>query len=175
MKVIEMIEVDLIMFGVWFVMIYDCVLKVLFGGCSCNVILCKLYFFYVVSVSGFFVIDVEGVEWVDFVNNMILQIYGYVDFWIMVVVMVQIGKGIVFVFGIEIEVDYVEYLVLCVLSFEKLCFVNFGIEVIMVCLKVVCVFMGCVKIVKVEGVYYGFYDYVEVSQMVIFVNWGEID
>lgn len=175
MKAIEMTEADSITSGARSATIYDRALKVLPGGCSRNAILRKPHPFYAASASGFLVTDVEGVERVDFANNMTSQIHGHADPRITAAVTAQIGKGTAFAFGTEIEVDYAEHLVSRAPSFEKLRFVNSGTEAIMACLKAARAFTGRAKIAKVEGAYHGLYDYAEVSQTATPANWGEID
>lgn len=155
--------------------IYDRAVKVLPGGCSRNAILRKPHPFYAVRASGFTVIDVDGVERIDFANNMTSQIHGHADPRITAAVADQIGKGTAFSFGTEIEVDYAEHLISRSASFEKIRFLNSGTEAIMACLKAARAFTGRPKIAKVEGAYHGLYDYAEVSQTAKPGNWGTVD
>ena len=57
--------------------IYDRAVEVITGGVSRNTIFRKPHPFYVASASGSFIKDVEGVDRLDFANNMASLIHGH--------------------------------------------------------------------------------------------------
>lgn len=155
--------------------LYDRGLKVMPGGCSRNTILRKPHPLYVEKGEGCYVTDVEGVERVDFANNMCSLVHGHAHPAITEAVTAQLAKGTAFTIGTEAEVLYAEHLVSRSESFQKMRFVNSGTEAVMSCLKAARAFTGRSKIAKAEGAYHGLYDYAEVSQTSKPGNWGEAD
>jgi glutamate-1-semialdehyde 2,1-aminomutase len=121
------------------------------------------------------VTDVEGVERIDFANNMTSQIHGHAHPLITEAVSRQLSRGTAFSFGTEIEIEYAEQLVERSRGFERIRFVNSGTEAVMACLKAARAFTGRAKIAKVEGAYHGLYDYAEISQTANPSNWGSSD
>lgn len=155
--------------------LYDRGLKVMPGGCSRNTILRKPHPLYVEKGEGCYVTDIEGVERVDFANNMCSLIHGHAHPAITEAVAAQLAKGTAFTIGTEAEILYAEHLVSRSDSFEKMRFVNSGTEAVMSCLKAARAFTGRSKIAKAEGAYHGLYDYAEVSQTSKPGNWGDAD
>jgi glutamate-1-semialdehyde 2,1-aminomutase len=121
------------------------------------------------------VTDIEGVEHIDFANNMASLIHGHSHPAIIGAVKEQLDRGTAFTVGTEIEIRYAEHLSGRNPSFEKLRFVNSGTEAVMASLKAARAFTGRTKIAKVEGAYHGLYDYAEVSQTANPSNWGSDD
>lgn len=155
--------------------LYSRGLKVMPGGCSRNTILRKPHPLYVEKGEGCYVTDIEGVERVDFANNMCSLIHGHAHPAITEAVTAQLSKGTAFTIGTEAEILYAEHLVSRSDSFEKTRFVNSGTEAVMSCLKAARAFTGKTKIAKAEGAYHGLYDYAEVSQTSKPGNWGDAD
>lgn len=150
-------------------------LKVMPGGCSRNTILRKPHPLYVEKGEGCYVTDIEGVERVDFANNMCSLVHGHAHPAITEAVAAQLSKGTAFTIGTEAEILYAEHLISRSESFEKMRFVNSGTEAVMSCLKAARAFTGKSKIAKAEGAYHGLYDYAEVSQTSKPGNWGDAD
>ncbi len=153
--------------------LYARALEVLPGGVSRNTVLREPHPIYVAEGSGCRVLDVEGVERIDFANNMASLIHGHAHPAVVEAVTEQIRKGTAFTLATEVEVRYAEHLVGRSDSFEKIRFVNSGTEAVMAALKASRAFTGRHKIAKVEGAYHGLYDYAEVSQTSRPSNWGE--
>lgn len=145
------------------------------GGCSRNTILRKPHPIYVKHAKGCVVTDIEGVERIDFANNVASLIHGHAHHAITKAVSEQLHKGSAFTVGTEIEIIYAEQMIERCASFEKIRFVNSGTEAVMSCIKVARAFTDKPKIAKVEGSYHGLYDYAEVSQTAKPENWGDID
>ena len=153
--------------------LYERAQKTLPGGVSRNTVLRKPHPLYAQSASGCRVVDIEGVEHIDFANNMASLIHGHCHPKVIAAVTEQLGKGTAFTLATEVEVDYAEALCRRSPSFEQVRFVNSGTEAIMATVKASRAFTGRPKIAKVEGAYHGQYDYAEVSQTAAPSNWGD--
>ncbi|VAW00551.1 Hypothetical, similar to Glutamate-1-semialdehyde aminotransferase, partial [hydrothermal vent metagenome] len=152
--------------------LYERALRVLPGGVSRNTVLRKPHPLYVDHGSGFRVTDIEGVERIDFANNMASLIHGHAHRAIIEAVTEQMSKGTAFTLATEVEIRYAEHLTQRNDGFEKIRFVNSGTEAVMASVKASRAFTGRSKIAKVEGAYHGVYDYAEVSQTSNPANWG---
>ncbi len=155
--------------------LYQRALKVLPGGVSRNTVLRTPHPVYAASGTGCRVTDIEGVERIDFANNMASLIHGHAPEQIVEAVTDQLKRGSAFALATEIEVRFAEHLCSRSATFEKLRFVNSGTEAVMGALKAARAFTGRSKIVKVEGAYHGTYDYAEVSQTTNPAKWGSDD
>jgi glutamate-1-semialdehyde 2,1-aminomutase len=155
--------------------LYRRALKILPGGVSRNTVLRKPHPAYVAHASGCRVVDIEGVERIDFANNMASLIHGHADPEIVAAVTEQLQRGTAFTMATEVEVDFAEHLCGRCPSLEQLRFVNSGTEAVMGMLKAARAFTGRPKIAKVEGAYHGVYDFAEVSQTANPTNWGHAD
>ena len=155
--------------------IYDRASKVLTGGVSRNTIFREPHPYYVAKAKGSYVTDVEGVERIDFANNMASLIHGHSHPDIIDAVTKQMKNGTAFTMGTEAEVRFAELLNERSSNFEKIRFVNSGTEAVMTMIKTSRVFTKKSKVAKAEGAYHGTYDYAEVSQTSNPSNWGNID
>lgn len=153
-------------------LLYERAMKILPGGVSRNTVLRKPHPLYADHASGCRVTDIEGVERIDFANNMASLIHGHAHPAIVEAVAEQLSRGSAFTLATEIEVRYAEHIVGRSDSFEKIRFVNSGTEAVMGMLKAARAFTGRYKIAKVEGAYHGLYDYAEISQTATPSNWG---
>ena len=145
------------------------------GGVSRNTVLRKPHPLYADHGSGCRVTDIEGVERIDFANNMASLIHGHAHPAVVAAVSEQLAKGTAFMMGTEVEIRYAEHLLGRNAGFEKLRFVNSGTEAVMAAVKASRAYTGRAKIAKVEGAYHGLYDYAEVSQASRPQNWGTVD
>ncbi len=153
--------------------LYARALKVLPGGVSRNTVLRDPHPIYADFARSCRVTDLEGVERIDFANNMASLIHGHACPEIMEAVTAQLARGTAFTLATEIEVRFAEHLCARSPSFEKLRFVNSGTEAIMVALKAARAYTNRTKIAKIEGAYHGVYDYAEVSQAPDPSTWGD--
>ena len=156
-------------------LLYARALEVLPGGVSRNTVLRKPHPLYADHATGARVTDIEGVERIDFANNMTSLIHGHAHPAVIAAVSEQLQKGTAFSEATEIEVRYAEHLLSRNPAFEKLRFVNSGTEAVMGAVKASRAFTGRPKIAKVEGAYHGQYDYAEVSQNPNPGNWGAVE
>lgn len=147
--------------------------KVLPGGVSRNTLLRGAHPLYVDHGQGCRVVDVDGVERIDFANNMASLIHGHAHPRITEAVGAQLRRGTAFTMATEAEVLYAEHLCGRAPGFDKLRFVNSGTEAVMAGLKAARAYTGRPKIAKVEGSYHGAYDFAEVSQGASPENWGQ--
>ena len=153
--------------------LYERARKVMPGGCSRNTILRKPHPLYVENGAGCYVTDVEGVQRIDFANNVASLIHGHAYPPVVEAVSAQLHKGTAFTLATEVEIEFAEHMCSRNAGFENIRFVNSGTEAVMGCLKAARAFTGRPKIAKVEGAYHGLYDYAEVSQTANPSNWGD--
>ncbi|MCP3981762.1 MAG: aspartate aminotransferase family protein [bacterium] len=149
--------------------------KTLPGGVSRNTLLRKPHPSYVAHAAGCRVTDVEGVERIDFANNMASLIHGHAYPPVVEAVTEQLKHGTAFTLATEVEVEFAEYLCSRSEDFERLRFVNSGTEAVMGMIKASRAHTGRPMIAKVEGAYHGLYDFAEVSQTANPSNWGHAD
>lgn len=155
--------------------IYKTACEVLPGGISRNTVFRKPHPDYVSKASGCHITDIEGIERIDFANNMASLIHGHANPDIINAVFEQMKNGTAYTMASEIEVEYAKYLCHRVDSFDKIRFVNSGTEAVMAMIKAARAFTGRAKIAKAEGAYHGTYDFAEVSQTANPANWGDLD
>jgi len=155
--------------------LYRRALESLPGGVSRNAVLRKPHPLYVERGFGSRVVDVDGVEIVDFANNMASMIHGHAHPAIVDAVSAQLSRGTSFNLATEVEIRFAEHMRSRNESFERIRFVNSGTEAVMVALKVARAHTGRPMVAKVEGAYHGIYDYAEVSQTAGPGTWGDLD
>lgn len=155
--------------------IYSQAVNVLPGGVSRNTIFRKPYPTYADKASGCYVTDIDGIERIDFANNMASLIHGHAHPAIVNAVIEQLQKGTAYTMGTEAEVLLAQHLCDRVPNFDRIRFVNSGTEAVMGMIKAARAFTGRPKIAKAEGAYHGTYDFAEVSQYANPTNWGNIE
>ncbi len=155
--------------------LYQQAKNVIPGGVSRNTVFHKPFPHYVNKASGCYVTDIDGVERIDFANNMASLIHGHTFPPIVEGVTEQIRRGTAFTIATEPELEFAQLLCNRAPSFEKIRFVNSGTEAVMAMIKASRAFTGKEKIAKAEGAYHGTYDFAEVSQKAKPENWGDID
>ncbi len=155
--------------------LFDRASRVLPGGVSRNTLLRGTHPVYVKEARGVTITDVDGVERLDFSNNMSSLIHGHAHPAIVAAVTEQLARGSAYTLATEVEISFAEHLCGRSPNFDKIRFVNSGTEAVMTGVKAARAFTGRAKIAKVEGAYHGAYDYVEVSQGSQPANWGAGD
>lgn len=133
------------------------------------------YPIYALSGAGCYLTDVEGVERVDFLNNMTSLIHGHANPAIKQALIKQIERGTAFSEPTEPEIGLARLMIERVPSLEKIRFANSGTEAVMMAIKLARAFTGRSKLAKFEGFYHGYYDYVQVSYSSTAANWGRAD
>lgn len=118
---------------------------------------------YVARAEGCRVIDVDGAERIDFLNNYTVQFSGHSHPDIVAAVQRQAARGMCFTMPSELDIELAEMTIGRAESFEHLRFANTGTEAVMHAIKGARAYTGRPKIAKCEGVYHGAYDFAEVS------------
>ncbi|MEA2096611.1 MAG: aspartate aminotransferase family protein [Candidatus Cloacimonadota bacterium] len=155
--------------------IYKQACNILPGGVSRNTIFRKPHPYYVAKASGCYVNDIDGIQRIDFANNMASLIHGHANPQIVNAVTEQLQKGTAYTMATEAEVKFAQLLCDRVPGFDKIRFVNSGTEAVMAMIKASRAYTGKAKIAKAEGAYHGTYDFAEISQTANPSNWGDIN
>ncbi|MCP4551414.1 MAG: aspartate aminotransferase family protein [Bacteroidetes bacterium] len=154
--------------------IYRQACDVIPGGVSRNTVYRRPNPDYVANASGCYVTDIEGVQRIDFANNMAALIHGHAHPAIVDAVTEQLKKGTAYTLASEVEVRFAQLLNERAPGFEKIRFVNSGTEAVMAMIKASRAYTNRPKIAKAEGAYHGTYDFAEISQTANPTNWGDI-
>jgi glutamate-1-semialdehyde 2,1-aminomutase len=118
---------------------------------------------YVRSGHGCRIVDVDGVERLDFNGNFTSMINGHAHPVIREAAMRQIDLGTSFPFPCEREIDLAELLCTRVATIDRIRFMTSGTEAVMMAIKAARAHTGRPKIAKCEGAFHGGYDCAEVS------------
>ena len=145
------------------------------GGVSRNTVFHKPYPAYAAKAKGCYVTDIDGVERIDFANNMASLIHGHAHPAILEAVTTQMQRGTAYTLATEVEYEFAKHLTSRAKSLERIRFVNSGTEAVMAMIKAARAFTGKPMIAKAEGAYHGTYDFAEVSQYAGPPEWGGID
>jgi len=152
--------------------LYDRALEVLPGGITRTLPWQAPFPVYAARGEGAYVIDVDGTRRLDMLNNFASLIHGHAHPAVVEAVTKQVANGTAFTLPTESEVALAEIICERIESAEWVRFCNSGSEAVMSALKAARAYTGRSKIVKVEGVYHGSYDYAEVSLDPSPENWG---
>jgi glutamate-1-semialdehyde 2,1-aminomutase len=143
------------------------------GGNSRLTVYTPPYPFYARSGQGCVVVDEDGEERIDFINNLTSLILGHANPGVVQAVTEQVKIGSSFAWPTEKEVRLAEILTERVPSIDQVRFTNSGSEAVMAAVKAARAYTGRRKIAKFEGCYHGAYDYVEVSLDADFESAGD--
>jgi glutamate-1-semialdehyde 2,1-aminomutase len=146
--------------------------KVMPGGNTRLAVYQTPYPIFVERASGSRVVDVDGHERVDFINNQSVLVHGHLFAPAMDAVRRQLQKGTCFSGPSEADLVLAEHLVGRSPAFEKVRFTNSGSEAVMMAVKAARAFTNRLRIAKCEGAYHGTYDFVEASRASTPANWG---
>ncbi|MBV8600342.1 MAG: aspartate aminotransferase family protein [Candidatus Eremiobacteraeota bacterium] len=149
--------------------------RVLPGGNTRHTVAFDPYPLYAASGAGCKVVDVDGVERTDFINNYSSMIHGHSHPKIVEAVRRQAAEMMAVGLPTESEILLAELLVERLPSVEQVRFCNSGTEAVMFAVRAARAFTGKPKLAKVEGAYHGAYDYVQASLDPTPANWGERD
>jgi glutamate-1-semialdehyde 2,1-aminomutase len=130
---------------------------------------------YAVRGHGCRLIDADGVERLDFLNNMTSLIHGHAHPAVVAAIIEQAERGTAFSEPVESEIALAKLMVERVESVERIRFSNSGSEAVMLAVKLARDFTGRSKIAKFEGHYHGYYDYVQLSVRNTPAEWGPAD
>jgi glutamate-1-semialdehyde 2,1-aminomutase len=127
------------------------------GGNSRTTVFTAPHPAYAAAGRGARVVDVEGQERLDFVNNYTSLIHGHAHPRILEAVTRQLGLGTAMSFPTECEVRLAEVLVERVDSLEQVRFTNSGTEAVMMAVQAARAFTGRKRVARFEGCYHGAY------------------
>jgi glutamate-1-semialdehyde 2,1-aminomutase len=133
------------------------------------------YPIYARRAQGYTLVDADGRERLDFLNNMTSLIHGHADPAIKAAIVAQLDLGTAFSEPSEPEVHLARLLVERVDSLEQIRFANSGTEAVMMAIKAARAYTGRDRIAKFEGAYHGYYDDVQVSFNSRSDDWGPDD
>ena len=133
------------------------------GGDSRNSIFWEPYPVFIESGSGCHVVDVDGVDRLDFINTMTSLILGHSPRPVVDVVARQLEKGVVYNAPNRHQVALARLLCERVPSFDLVRFTNSGTEATLNTIRAARAFTGRNRIAKAEGGYHGTHDVVTVS------------
>jgi glutamate-1-semialdehyde 2,1-aminomutase len=114
---------------------------------------------YVTCGSGQVIVDAEGEERLDFLNNYTSLIHGHADTDVVAAVRRQLEAGSSFGLPTPVEVELAETIVERIPSVEQVRFTNSGTEAVMMAIQAARAYTNRPKIVRFEGAYHGSYDF----------------
>ncbi len=153
--------------------LYERGLRVMPGGNSRHTVVMNPYPVYAATGNGCRVIDVEGEERIDFVNNYTSLILGHSDPQVTEAVTTVIRRGTAFSLPTETDIRLAELLIERIPAIEQIRFCNSGSEAVLLALRAARAFTERGKIAKFEGCYHGIYDYAQASDSSRPHNWGD--
>jgi glutamate-1-semialdehyde 2,1-aminomutase len=115
--------------------LYERAVAVLPGGVSRNTLFYDGPVLYASHGKGCRVVDVDGIERIDFANNVAAHIHGHAFKPIVRAVSEQLQRGTGFTMATEAEVQFAEHLCGRSAAFDKIRFVNSGTEAVMAGIK----------------------------------------
>lgn len=118
---------------------------------------------YVASGRGCRLIDVEGVERIDFHNNYTALILGHANPKVNQAITAQLQLGACFAMPTQAEIELAEIICDRVPSIEHIRFANSGTEAVLFAIRAARAYTGKTDIAKFEGAFHGAYDYVDIS------------
>ena len=133
------------------------------GGDSRNSIFWNPYPVFIESGSGCHVVDVDGVDRLDFINTMTSLILGHSPRSVVHAVTSQLEKGVVYNAPNRHQITLAKLLCDRVPSFDLVRFTNSGTEATLNTIRAARAFTGKNRIAKAEGGYHGTHDVVTVS------------
>lgn len=142
------------------------------GGNSRHTVYFPPHPIYVDRAFGSRIVDVDGVDRLDCVNNYSSLIHGHRHPAVIEAIHAQAERLVAVGAPTETEIALAEHLVQRVPAVEHVRFTNSGTEAVMMAVKAARAFTGRPKIAKFEGCYHGTYDPVEISQAPDPLAWG---
>ncbi|BCW90732.1 Glutamate-1-semialdehyde 2,1-aminomutase [Alphaproteobacteria bacterium SO-S41] len=155
--------------------LFERAVKVLPGGNSRMTVFHLPYPVYAARAQGSRVWDVDGVERIDFINNLSSLVHGHNHPEIVKAIQAQAATLASMSMPTEKEVDLAEVITGRVAGIDRIRFTNSGTEGVMMAIKTARAFTGRDKIAKIEGAYHGGDDAVAVSVNPSPALWGEAD
>lgn len=136
---------------------------VLPGGDTRNSIFWEPFPIYVDHAQGSTIVDADGNERVDFINNMTTLILGHRHPGVVNALEQQLARGISYPAPAPLVVEWGELMCERVQSLDKVRFVNSGTEATLNAIRAARAFTGRNLLAKCEGAYHGNHDSVQIS------------
>lgn len=149
--------------------------RVMPGGNTRHMITFGPYIVYAAHGSGCRLTDVDGISYIDWINNFSGQIHGHAAPQIVEAVTRQLSRLTSCILPTEHEIELAEIIAGRMPGVEQIRFANSGTEAVMVAIKGARGYTRRPKIAKCEGGYHGQYDLVEASFLPTPENWGPAD
>ena len=143
--------------------LFDRAIRSLPGGDTRSALFYPPYPTFMRSGLGCRLTDVDGNEYLDFLNNYTSLVHGHAHPSIVAAITGQVAKGSAHGAPVELQIALAEAIARRVPSVERLRFANSGTEAVLNAIRAARAFTGRSKILKMEGGYHGTYDAVEVS------------
>jgi glutamate-1-semialdehyde 2,1-aminomutase len=156
-------------------LLYERARRVLPGGNTRTTVYRAPHPVYAASGHGCRVVDVDGIERTDFVNNYTALIHGHAHPRIVEAASQAIATGACFGLPTASEIALAETLCARGPTFERVRFTNSGTEAVLMALKAARAATGRPKVAKCEGTYHGTSDYADVSVDPKPDAWGDPD
>jgi len=134
------------------------------GGISRGAVHFPPYPLYAVKGNGCRITDVDGVERIDFVNNMTAIIAGHSHPHVVAAVSRQAAQLMGVGMPTEVEIELAELICRRVAGIERIRFANSGTEAVLYAIRAARAYTGRQKIARGEGAYHGGIDSMETSQ-----------
>jgi glutamate-1-semialdehyde 2,1-aminomutase len=115
--------------------------------------------------EGCRLVDLDGLEYLDFMNNFTSLIHGHAHPPIVKAVTEQVARGTAHAAPVEEQLELARLLCERVPGVDLVRFASSGSEATLMALRAARAFTGRQKIVKVEGGYHGSHDHAEVSMI----------
>ncbi|MEN8247007.1 MAG: aminotransferase class III-fold pyridoxal phosphate-dependent enzyme, partial [Thermodesulfobacteriota bacterium] len=133
------------------------------GGDTRSIAFYTPYPFFAVEGKGCCLYDVDGNEYIDFLNNMTSLVHGHAHPYVMEAIRKQTKKGITHGAPVEAQYKLAELICKRVPSIESLRFGNTGSEATMFCMRAARAFTGKEGFLKMDGGYHGGHDFVQIN------------
>lgn len=137
--------------------------RVLPGGNSRNAVYFKPHPIYVAKGKGCQIYDVDGNEYIDFLNNYTCLILGHAHPSVIAAVQAQLNLGTSFGASTELEAQLAKIIHQRIPSIKHLRYTNSGSEATLNAIRATRAFTGKPKLAKIEGGYNGSHDSVQIS------------
>lgn len=115
------------------------------------------------SAAGCRLRDVDGHEFLDFMNNFTSLIHGHAHPEVVAAVQSQVAKGSAYAASNDAQIELAELIAGRVPSIEQLRFTSSGTEGTLMAIRCARAATGRQKVMKMEGGYHGSYELAEVS------------